>query len=73
MPRNAHAKRQWPITAQLTIVLLLAGVAQALSLAWPFDGAFKGDAQGWLQWASLAVLAHNIDRSTSGLQAFVKT
>jgi apolipoprotein N-acyltransferase len=73
MPRNAQAKRQWPITAQLTIVLLLAGVAQALSLAWPFDGAFKGDAQGWLQWASLAVLAHNIDRSTSGLQAFVKT
>jgi apolipoprotein N-acyltransferase len=73
MLRNAQAKREWPITAQITIVLLLAGLAQALSLAWPFDGAFKGDAQGWLQCASLAVLAHNIDRSTSGLQAFVKT
>jgi apolipoprotein N-acyltransferase len=73
MQHNAQAKRQWPITAQAAIVLLLAGMAQALSLAWPFDGAFKGDAQGWLQCASLAVLAYNMDRSTSGLQAFVKT
>ena len=73
MQHNAQANRQWPITAQVLIVLLLAGVAQALSLAWPFDGAFKGDAQGWLQCASLAVLAYNIDRSTSGLQVFVKT
>ncbi len=72
MQHSAQATRRWPISQHATAVLLLAGMAQALSLAWPFDGAFKGDAQGWLQCMSLAVLAFHIDRSQSGKEAFVK-
>jgi apolipoprotein N-acyltransferase len=54
-------------------VLLLAGIAQALSLAWPFDGPFKGEAQGWLQCVCLGILAYHLDRSDSAKQAFHKT
>ena len=52
------------------MLLLVAGLAQALSLAWPFDGAWRGVPQGWLQSASLAVLAAMLDRSRSIPQAF---
>jgi apolipoprotein N-acyltransferase len=55
------------------VVLLIAGLAQALSLAWPFEGAFSGESQGWLQCVSMCTLAYYLDRSTSGKQAFVKT
>jgi apolipoprotein N-acyltransferase len=72
MQHSAHASKAWPINLNVTVVLLLAGIAQALSLAWPFEGAFKGEAQGWLECVSLGVLAYNIDRSTSNKQAFVK-
>jgi apolipoprotein N-acyltransferase len=72
MQHSAHASKAWPINLNVTVVLLFAGIAQALSLAWPFEGAFKGEAQGWLECVSLGVLAYNIDRSTSNKQAFVK-
>jgi apolipoprotein N-acyltransferase len=72
MQHNAYAFKAWPISLSATAVLFLGGIAQALSLAWPFEGAFKGEAQGWLQCVSLGVLAYSIDRSTSNKQAFVK-
>ena len=53
--------------------LLLAGIAQALSLAWPFEGALKGEAQGWLQCLCLGILAYQLDRSESAKQAFLKS
>ncbi len=52
------------------LVLLIAGLAQSLSLAWPFQGSFLGQPQGWLQILSLAVLAWSVDRSHSPKQAF---
>ena len=64
---------QTSITPLATLLLVAAGVTQALSLAWPFEGALKGDAQGWLQCASLGMLAFQLDRSESAKQAFVKT
>ena len=73
MQHNAHAVRTWPLTLQLTAVLLVAGLAQALSLAWPFEGPFIGEAQGWLQCVSMGVLAYQLDRCNTGKQAFVKT
>jgi apolipoprotein N-acyltransferase len=73
MQHNAHAVRTWPLTLQLTAVLLVAGLAQALSLAWPLEGPFIGEAQGWLQCVSMGVLAYQLDRSHTGKQAFVKT
>jgi apolipoprotein N-acyltransferase len=73
MQHNAHAVRTWPLTLQVTAVLLIAGLAQALSLAWPFEGPFTGEAQGWLQCVSMGVLAYQLDRSNTGKQAFVKT
>jgi apolipoprotein N-acyltransferase len=72
MPYRAEAAKRWPITRQAAAALLMAGFAQALSLAWPFEGPFKGEAQGWLQGVSLAVLAFHIDRSQSGQEAFAK-
>jgi len=56
-----------------SVVLLIAGLAQALSLAWPFEGAFKGASQGWLQCLSLAIAAFHLDRSQTGKLAFAKT
>jgi len=72
MQHRAQATRSWAITRQVTAVLLFAGMAQALSLAWPFGVPFQGEAQGWLQCVSLAVLAFHIDRSQSAPEAFVK-
>jgi apolipoprotein N-acyltransferase len=56
-----------------SICLVLAGLVQAVSLAWPFDGAAKGLSLGWLQCLSLAVLAWQLDRAASFREAFVKT
>ena len=61
------------ITPLTALLLVVAGIAQALSLAWPFEGALKGEAQGWLQCVSLCLMAFHLDRSRSGKQAFVKT
>jgi apolipoprotein N-acyltransferase len=55
---------------QVVLLLLVAGGAQALSIAWPWDAAFKGQSQGWLQCVSMAVLAFFVDRSTTVKQAF---
>jgi apolipoprotein N-acyltransferase len=54
----------------MTGFLFVAGLAQATSLAWPFEGAFRGASQGWLQCLSLAMLAGVLDRSNSNKQAF---
>lgn len=48
----------------------MAGVAQSWALAWPFQGSFQGQPQGWLQILSLAFLAGCVDRSRSAQQAF---
>ena len=52
------------------LVLLLAGVAQSWSLAWPFHGSWQGQPEGWLQVLCLAILAGYVDRSRNPLQAF---
>jgi apolipoprotein N-acyltransferase len=72
MSEHTPAQTRWPLSAQATIAIFVAGLLQAFSLAWPMDGGFKGESQGWLQCASLAVLAGLIDRSHSGKQAFLK-
>lgn len=70
MQDSAHNKRRWPVSAGLIALLMVAGLAQAFSLAWPFEGAYQGVAQGWLQLISLAVLAAAVDRRSSPVQAF---
>ncbi len=73
MQDHTQDSKHKSITLQVAALLIVAGIAQALSLAWPFEGDFKGEAQGWLQCMSLGVLAYQLDRSKSGKQAFVKT
>jgi apolipoprotein N-acyltransferase len=73
MQDHAQDSKHKSINLHAAALLLVAGIAQALSLAWPFEGAFKGEAQGWLQCVSLGILAYQLDRSNSGKQAFVKT
>lgn len=47
----------------MALVLVLAGVAHALSLAWPFAwGLAAGQPQGWLQLGALALLAWQLRR-----------
>ena len=60
------------MSMQTAVILVIAGLAQAMSLAWPFEGVFKGEAQGWLQCVSLIILAYRIDRSSTGKQTFAK-
>lgn len=52
-----------PRLSKATLLLLLAGALQALALAWPFDGGFKGEAMGWMQFVGFAVFAAVLDRS----------
>jgi apolipoprotein N-acyltransferase len=54
----------------MTALLFIAGFAQAISLAWPFEDTFRGASQGWLQCLSLTMLAGVLDRSNSKKQAF---
>ncbi|WP_310625694.1 apolipoprotein N-acyltransferase [Limnohabitans sp.] len=70
MHDNAQQSKRWPLNVTTTTWLIFFGFTQALSLAWPFEGDFKGVPQGWLQCVSLAVLAGLLDRSQSGKQAF---
>mgnify|MGYP000060619504 CR=1 FL=1 len=72
MQQHVQSAHKWSRLMQTAAILVMAGLAQALSLAWPFEGALKGEAQGWLQSVSLAVLAYGVDRSQSGKQAFAK-
>jgi apolipoprotein N-acyltransferase len=73
MQDHAQDNKHKSITIQAGVLLLVAGIGQALSLAWPFEGQFKGEAQGWLQCVSLGILAYQLDRGNSGKQAFIKT
>ena len=58
---------------QLTyLFLVVAGLLQAMSLAWPFDGDAKGLSYGWLQCLCLAILAWNLDRVPSKKVAFLQ-
>ena len=68
---HLHAKLGWAIPRKTVAMVLMAGMLQALSLAWPFEGAFRGESQGWVQCACLAVLAFYVDRSATAKQAFV--
>lgn len=63
---------KWPLSGSTSIFLIAAGCLQALSLAWPFEGMFKGEPQGWLQCVSLALLAGLVDRSQSKNEVFLK-
>jgi len=67
---HLHTKSGWSIPMKTAAILLMAGGLQALSLAWPVDGTFKGQSQGWLQYASMLALAFYVDRSESAKQAF---
>ena len=62
--------KRWPLTLAITALLYGAGLVQAISLAWPFEGEFRGVSQGWLQCLSLAILAGVVDRSDTNKQAF---
>lgn len=59
-------------TPFIYLCLVLAGLVQALSLAWPFEGSAKGLSFGWLQCLSLAVLAWHLDRTPSKKAAFIQ-
>jgi apolipoprotein N-acyltransferase len=72
MHHHTSGASRWNLPLHTTGFLLLAGLTQALSLAWPFEGVFKGESQGWLQCLSLAVLAGLLDRSQTVMQAFAK-
>lgn len=56
----------------ICLCLGVAGLVQALSLAWPFEGSAKGLSVGWLQLFSLAVLASQLDRAPSEKAAFAQ-
>lgn len=71
MRDSNRADDRWPLTWRVTALLLVSGLAQAISLAWPLDGDFYGVPQGWLQCLSLMVLAGTLDRSDSSKQAFL--
>jgi len=60
----------WPLSLGATALMCLLGWAQAVSLAWPFEGMFKGVSLGWLQCLALAGLAFFLDRSRNTKQAF---
>ena len=70
MRDTTQATKRWPLTLAMTALLFVAGLAQAISLAWPFEGTFRGTSLGWLQCLSLAMLAGVLDRSNSNKQAF---
>jgi apolipoprotein N-acyltransferase len=57
-------------------MLLLAGVVQAISIAWPWNigwGMDRGQASGPLQLLSMALAIHVVTQSTTAKQAALKT
>ena len=62
-------KRRWQ-EAGLTLLLLTLGVAQALAMAWPFEGVFQGQAMGLLQLISLTGFAYLLQCCKHAQQAF---
>ena len=71
MSQQSPDSKPWAVPIWVGAILLAAGLLQALSLAWPFDGGFKGESAGWLQIISLTVIAAILDRCDSTKQAFV--
>ncbi len=61
----------WPLPFSVTTLLCLLGLTQALALAWPLDGLFKGVSLGWLQCLGLIGLAFFLDRSANYRLAFL--
>ncbi len=67
--RAAGASARLPGGLPVVLGLVLAGLAHALSLAWPFDwGLASGQPQGWLQVAALALLAWQLGRCERAAQ-----
>jgi apolipoprotein N-acyltransferase len=54
-------------------LMVIFGGAQALSIAWPWQGAWYGQSFGWLQWASLVGFAWFLDRTRSGKEALIRS
>lgn len=63
--QGAMRKVFFGVTMPELLLLLTAGGLQALALAWPWEGGWKGEPLGWLQFAGLVVLAVRLDRSHS--------
>ena len=69
MNNDQQRPKRWPISISMTALLCMAGLVQAMSLAWPFE-AMKGAPIGWLQCVSLVVYAGVLDRCKNKIQAF---
>jgi apolipoprotein N-acyltransferase len=68
-PRSGAGDRQ-RLGGAAVLALWVAGLAHALSLAWPFAwGLPQGSPSGWLQLLSLAVLARQLQTCASAAQA----
>jgi apolipoprotein N-acyltransferase len=52
--------------------MLVLGGLQALSVAWPWAGAWYGQSSGLLQWGSLAAFAWALDRTSSARESFIR-
>ncbi|MEY4122085.1 MAG: hypothetical protein RLZZ457_923, partial [Pseudomonadota bacterium] len=61
-----------PQSAWMWIACVTAGLLQAMSMAWPFEGALKGTASGGLQLVSLAVLSWALIQNGNTKDAFTK-
>jgi hypothetical protein len=57
MDKQQYVYKPWALPIRLAAMLLAAGLLHAISIAVPFEGAFKGEPLGWLQLLSLAVFA----------------
>jgi apolipoprotein N-acyltransferase len=55
------------------LVMLLLGLVQALSMAWPWAGDWYGKSSGILQCLSLAAFAWFLDRTDKAKEAFVRS
>jgi apolipoprotein N-acyltransferase len=73
MVQQKIGTERWGATKGAIAVVFIAGLGQALSLAWPFEGAIKGAPQGWLQCLSFAFFAGVLDRTHSVKRAFTNT
>jgi apolipoprotein N-acyltransferase len=69
MNEDVGRLKRWPLSISVSVLLCIAGVGQALSLALPF-GAFQGEPQGWLQCISFVIYAGLLDRCLDKKQAF---
>ncbi|RYX93118.1 MAG: apolipoprotein N-acyltransferase [Comamonadaceae bacterium] len=66
LPPPAPAATRSPSFARPAAVVLLAGAAHALSLAWPFpSGLAQGEPVWWLQLLAFFALAWQLDNSAS--------